>query len=123
MLGVMMNAGYTWWKARGHKAPRVVEDVRALCREVAIMHQGRIAARGVPSEMVTGLQGRVWTRAWREGDATASEVMVVRREAGSRVTRLLADSPPDDQSAPVEPTLEDVYFAHMDRRERDQGAA
>lgn len=30
LLGVVLNACHTWWKERGHKAPRVVEDLRAL---------------------------------------------------------------------------------------------
>jgi hypothetical protein len=30
LLGVAMNAAMSWWRGRGHRTPRVVEDVRAL---------------------------------------------------------------------------------------------
>jgi hypothetical protein len=30
LLGVAMNAAMSWWRSRGHRTPRLVEDVRAL---------------------------------------------------------------------------------------------
>jgi hypothetical protein len=30
LLGVAMNAVMSWWRNRGHRPPRLVEDVRAL---------------------------------------------------------------------------------------------
>jgi hypothetical protein len=30
LLGVVLNAFATWWRDRGHKTPRIVEDLRAL---------------------------------------------------------------------------------------------
>jgi hypothetical protein len=30
LLGVAMNAAMSWWRSRGHRPPRLVEDVRAL---------------------------------------------------------------------------------------------
>jgi hypothetical protein len=30
LLGVAMNAVMSWWRSRGHRTPRLVEDVRAL---------------------------------------------------------------------------------------------
>src|SRR5262249_45949407 len=30
LLGVAMNAAISWWKGRGHRTPRVVEDLRAI---------------------------------------------------------------------------------------------
>ena len=35
LLGVVMNAVYTWWKDRGHSSPRIVEDLRAMMSIVA----------------------------------------------------------------------------------------
>ncbi len=35
LLGVVMNAVYSWWKARGHQSPRIVEDLRAGITVVA----------------------------------------------------------------------------------------
>jgi len=30
LLGVAMNAAMSWWRNRGHRTPRIVEDVRAI---------------------------------------------------------------------------------------------
>jgi len=35
LLGVAMNAAMSWWRNRGHRTPRFVEDVRALLSLVA----------------------------------------------------------------------------------------
>src|SRR5215469_8333716 len=35
LLGVAMNAAMSWWRNRGHRTPRVVEDARALLSLVA----------------------------------------------------------------------------------------
>jgi hypothetical protein len=35
LLGVAMNAVLSWWRDRGHRTPRFVEDVRALLSVVA----------------------------------------------------------------------------------------
>ena len=37
LLGVAMNAAMSWWKDRGHRTPRVVEDLRAI---VSLMAAG-----------------------------------------------------------------------------------
>lgn len=88
----------------------LVDDVRALCREMAVMRQGRVVARGVPALMVKELRGKVWSRPWRDGDTLGDHVMFVRRDAGMRMTRLFAEAQPAGAVA-VEPDLEDVYFS------------
>jgi hypothetical protein len=30
LLGVVLNTVFAWWRARGHRPPRIIEDVRAL---------------------------------------------------------------------------------------------
>lgn len=35
LLGVVLNAVYQWWTDRGHRPPRLVEDVRALLASAA----------------------------------------------------------------------------------------
>src|SRR5580700_4376800 len=40
----------------------IVSDVSDLCRQMAIIHQGRVRAAGDPTELVTQLNGRVWRK-------------------------------------------------------------
>jgi hypothetical protein len=35
LLGVILSAAFAWWKGRGHRTPRLVEDVRAFLSLVA----------------------------------------------------------------------------------------
>jgi hypothetical protein len=30
LLGVVLNAAFSWWRGRGHRPPRLIEDLRAL---------------------------------------------------------------------------------------------
>jgi len=92
----------------------IVEDVRELCRAMAIIHKGEVVASGAPSEIVGELEGRVWkkrtTKAELPGLQAAHDVILVRLLAGVPVVHVLADSHPGEGFEPVEPDLEDVYF-------------
>jgi hypothetical protein len=37
LLGVILNAVYAWWTGRGHRPPRLVEDLRALIAMAAAL--------------------------------------------------------------------------------------
>jgi len=98
----------------------LVEDVRELCQAMAIMDHGRIVRQGHPGDLVAGLAGRVWERPAEtagipapEPDGETPRVISVRRLAGQRLARVLADAPPDARCRAVEPSLEDVYFLHV----------
>ena len=93
----------------------IVEDVADLCRDVAVMARGRIAAAGRPADLVADLEGRVWLKAV---DKTALDAVRARHRVisarlvqGETVVRILADADPGDGFAPAIPSLEDVYFA------------
>ena len=93
----------------------IVEDVADLCRDVAVMARGRIAAAGRPADLVAALDGRVWLKAV---DKTAFDALRARHRVisarlvqGETVVRILADADPGDGFAPAIPSLEDVYFA------------
>ena len=40
----------------------IVSDVSDLCRNMAIIHQGRVRAAGDPAALVDALNGRVWKK-------------------------------------------------------------
>ena len=95
----------------------VVEDVRELCAQVAVIDAGAIVARGAPELLLAEARGRVWraepTAAALPALRSDPRTLMVRRLAGRPVVRLWADAAPDGRFAPAEPTLEDVYFRHV----------
>lgn len=97
----------------------IVEDVNTLCSRMAIMNQGRIVLEGRPSELVHSLEGKIWTlkttKATMEEDSRDLEVLsrVIRGE--DYLLRVRSDHDLGGRLQPVEPNLEDLYFATIHR--------
>lgn len=102
----------------------IVDDVAELCSRVAVMGDGRILACGEPVELTGALRGRVWTTVVSHEDAPRVRqqctVLSSRLKGGKREMRILSDpgvEPPAGGAltrlSPVEPDLEDVYFATL----------
>ena len=91
----------------------IVEDVRALCTDIAVLAAGSLVRRGAPEQLVEALRGRVWQC---DGEAAApppgSVPIHTRVLRGRRVVRVLADAAPAGFAA-AEPELEDVYFSAL----------
>jgi ABC-2 type transport system ATP-binding protein len=104
----------------------IVEDVSELCSRMAIIDRGEIRLEGEPTAAIAALQGRVWRRPIaREELARYQErysVISTKLLGGRTVVRVLADGSPGDGFAPVEASLEDVYFAAMHRVELPEAA-
>lgn len=92
----------------------IVEDVRELCSQMAIITRGKLVLTGDPESVIERLRGRVWRRSVprAELDAVraAHDVISVRLVAGTPVVHAVADAAPADGWSAVEPDLEDVYF-------------
>ena len=100
----------------------IVDDVTDLCPRTAIMVGGRIVESGTPSDLIAGLDGRVWQagidKAELEVARSRHAVIATRLKAGRTVIRVLSDEPgrcPGDGFEPVEAGLEEVYFATLHR--------
>lgn len=93
----------------------IVEDVADLCSNMAIMNQGRIAAKGKPSDLVATVEGKIWRKVIAKADLEAyqqrHQVISARLVQGETVIRVYADGDPGDGFEPVSAALEDVYFA------------
>ena len=95
----------------------IVEDVTELCTRFAIINEGRILLESEPARAVADLRGRIWRRV-----VSKSELATLGREAAVISTKLLAgrtvvhvygSESPGAGFEPLEPDLEDVYFAAM----------
>lgn len=96
----------------------IVEDVRALCPDMAIMGEGEIVARGAPETLIDKIRGRVWRKQVAKEDVAdieaAHDVLSTRYLMGGVVVSILsAKDPSSGFVAEAEPDLEDAYFAHL----------
>lgn len=97
----------------------IVDDVRDLCPDMAIMGEGEIVARGAPEELIAKISGQVWRKKVDKADVAAlkekHKVLSTRLLMGGVVVSVLADAAPEPGFEAAEPDLEDAYFAHLYR--------
>jgi len=98
----------------------IVEDVADLCPRMAIIDRGEIVLHGAPPELVRGLAGKVWRRVIDHGDLAryqaSHRVITHRFRSGRTVIHVLSEASPADGFEPVEPSLDDLYFATLAAR-------
>jgi ABC-2 type transport system ATP-binding protein len=104
----------------------IVEDVSELCSRMAIINKGEIRLEADPLSAIAGLRGRVYIKAVDRSELAAYNashaVISTKLFAGRTVIRVLADAAPSGFD-PIEPSLEDVYFAAMRARAEPELAA
>jgi ABC-2 type transport system ATP-binding protein len=95
----------------------IVEDVRDLCRQVAIIAGGRMLLRGDPRSLAAELEGKIWEKAVGNDEAeayrTSMAFISARLLAGRRMIRVRSEGAPGEGFEPAIPGLEDVYFAAL----------
>jgi len=97
----------------------LVEDVRNLCSEMAIMNHGQILKQGKPSELISGLENRIWSKpiSKNELENYQSSHEVISRQLIERelhITVFSQEQPKDFY--PVTPLLEHVYFHSLTQK-------
>lgn len=95
----------------------IVEDVRELCSQMAIVNGGRVLVQGEPERIIDEVRGRMWRRLvprTQLGDyQRRMQVISSRMIGGSIMVHVYAEHSPGDGFTPVEPDLEDVYFQRI----------
>jgi len=93
----------------------IVSDVSDLCRQMAIIHEGRVVAAGEPMTLVSGLDGLVWRKSIEPAALPAFreryQVISMRLFGGRTIVHVFSPERPDSSFEPVTPDLEDLYFA------------
>ena len=100
----------------------IVDDVKELCTDMAILNGGRIMAQSTPKEMVKLLENKVWTTvANREAAETLQETHNVisssYNEDNDLIVRVFGTTSPGSDFTPTQATLEDVYFTTLNNNE------
>ncbi len=97
----------------------IVQDVKELCSQMAIINLGRLVYSGTPGDAEDGLRGQVWERSIAREELTRYEeefrVISKKLVAGRPVIHVLSESSPGDGFEQVEPDLEDVFFSNIQR--------
>ncbi len=98
----------------------IVEDVRALCPDMAIMGEGKIVARGAPEELLEKIKGSVWRKTVDKATSEQlknkyeGQVLSTRYLMGQVVFSVLSDDKPETGFVQEKnPGLEDTYFANL----------
>ena len=95
----------------------IVEDVRNLCSNMAIMGEGQILSQGIPSELIKELEGKIWQQTIKKEDLeafkTAFNVLSTHLHSGQIRLRVLSETQPGTGFELVNPDLEDVYFSTL----------
>jgi ABC-2 type transport system ATP-binding protein len=97
----------------------IVEDVRELCRDMAIINKGKVVYKGHPEDAVQTISGQVWRKKIGRGELEAYKakytVISDRMIAGEPVIHVLSEANLDmtDGFRLTEPILEDLYFAGL----------
>lgn len=96
----------------------IVEDVKELCNNMAIINQGEVVMHGSPATAISELKGHVWQK-----NIPKSELIQYKQQyqlishklnAGKMEIHILSTQKPDDpQFVPAEIQLEDVYFSKV----------
>ncbi len=91
----------------------LVADVEALCRDVLVLHRGRVVRAGAPEALVRALAGRTWRARIAHADAPAlratQRVIRDRLVGGDTELTVIAAEPPGAAFAATPPTLDDVF--------------
>lgn len=95
----------------------IVEDVRDLCSNMAIMGEGQIISHGIPSELIQQLEGQIWKRTIKKealaSFKTAFNVLSTQLHSGEIRLHVLSETKPESGFELINPDLEDVYFSTL----------
>ena len=96
----------------------IVDDVKELCHELAILNGGQILYRGTPDAAEKELEGKLWMRIVEreEFEAFSLKYNVISSNYNQDNTlniRVHSEFQPDETFVAAKPGLEDVYFVAL----------
>lgn len=95
----------------------IVQDVKELCKNMAIIHHGKLLFAGNPSDAEKLLVGCVWAKSMTKKELLDRpwryRVLSTKLIAGTPNVRIYSTSEPGYGFKPSEPDLEDVFFSFL----------
>jgi ABC-type multidrug transport system ATPase subunit len=95
----------------------IVEDVRNLCNNMAVMNLGQVLFKGKTTEALELLKGKIYSATIAKEEINdfrqQHQVISTKVSEGKIIVHVLNDSVPAGKFTPVEADLEDVYFSYI----------
>lgn len=95
----------------------IVEDVKELCTNMAIINQGKVLLKGKPQKAIQDIAGKVFSRTIEKNELEIYKreytVIAERLLLGKPIIHILSHSDPGPGFDPVKPDLNDVYFSQI----------
>jgi ABC-type multidrug transport system ATPase subunit len=96
----------------------IVDDVKELCTDMAILNGGKILAQATPKQMVAALVDKIWTTtverdAIEQMQKDFNVISSNYNEDNKLNVRVYGETSPGDAFAKAQPSLEDVYFTTL----------
>ena len=95
----------------------IVQDVKELCTNMAIIDKGRLLASGSPADAESQLEGKVWSKSMSKQELSNRTwdypILSTKLVGGLPSVRIYSVGHPAGDWRPVEPDLEDVFFSKL----------
>ncbi len=95
----------------------IIEDVRDLCTDMAVMGNGKIVARGAPEALIAKIDGQVWRKKVAKEESVEikshANFLSSRHLAGGVIVSVLSKHSPGEGWEQADVILEDAYHAHL----------
>lgn len=95
----------------------IVEDVRNLCTNMAVMNLGQVMFKGKTTEALELLKGKIYSATIAKEDLNEyrqkHQVISTRVSEGKIIVHILNESAPGSGFTAVDADLEDVYFSYI----------
>ena len=95
----------------------IVQDVKELCSNMAIINQGQLLFAGTPNDAIAALDGQIWEKVIQkqEFDSYQQNYKVISSKlaAGQPLLHVYSPEMPGDDFQAVDVDLEDVFFTKV----------
>lgn len=95
----------------------IVDDVKELCTNMAIINQGQVCLKGKPLEILESLKGKVYKKTIDKSELNTYkenfQVISERLFLGKPTIHIVSDTHPGDGFTAINAELEDVYFSEI----------
>lgn len=99
----------------------LVEDVKTLCTEMAVIDKGSVLAYGKPIDFMNELKDKLWRKAISKNDIPEYEknyeLISTQFNMGKLNIHIQSETNPENDFEAIVPSLEDAYFSILNRHQ------
>lgn len=95
----------------------IVDDVKELCTNMAIIQKGSVVLQGAPLDLIQEWQGKIYQKTIQKSELSAYrntyQVISEQHYLGQPMIQILSDTDPANHFKPAKVGLEEVYFTQL----------